>query len=176
MPRSGSRLAWPKGIVVLLLVAIVAVSVPVARWAWRFQRQAHDLAASRIVDMVGKPGALVDVTLAGVLGQDGAALIAFRPAGALVENCDGRRPIPPTTLLLSLPDGDESVLARLRRWHASGARLLLWRQQDGRTVELTHIHTREHVKLPVLLTPAPSGTDEDGGSDAGSGHGLARPA
>jgi hypothetical protein len=153
----------------LLLVAIVVASVPIARWAWRFQRQAHDLAASRLVDLVGKPGALVDVTLTGVLRQDAAALVGFRPAGAMAESCDGRRPIPPTTLVLSLPDDDVAVLARLQRWHASGARLLLWRQRDGRMVELTNIHTRDQVKLPVLLTPAALETAEDRSSDAGPG-------
>lgn len=149
----------------LLLAAVVIV--PVARWAWRFQRRAQHLAALGLIDMVGRPGKLVDVTLAGLLREDDVVLAAFRPVGMAAGGNNGRPLPPPTTLMLSVREQDPSSVARLERWHAGVAHLLLWRQRDGRMVELTQIHTGHQVRLPVLTEPGPSGTDDDRGSAAG---------
>ena len=142
------------------MILVIAIALPVAvlvgGWAWRWQLATLHAVGLRMAQLAGTPGTLVDVELTAVLARGATVLLAFRPAGMKVRPgmTPSARPAP-TTLVLALGEERDLVLGRLKRWEASAAPLLLWRDLSGDTVELSQIHTGQRLCLPVLAANVP---------------------
>jgi hypothetical protein len=141
---------------ILIIGMALSVAALVGGWAWRWQLATLHAVGLRMAQLAGTPGTLVDVELTAVLARGASVLVAFRPAGMKVRPglTPSARPAP-TTLVLALDEEHDLVLGRLKRWEASAAPLLLWRDLSGDTVELSQVHTGQRLCLPVLAAKVP---------------------
>jgi hypothetical protein len=127
--------------VILLVGAAPIIALLVARWAWRFHLRALRLVAPVVAAQVG--GTAVEI--ASVLADDHSVLVGLRPSRTGTSPVLGM----PSTLVLALDENGSSPVARLQRWQASSAPVLVWRNADDETIELWQLQTNQHMCFHV---------------------------
>jgi hypothetical protein len=116
------------------------IAALVARWVWRFHLRALRLIGPGVAALAGFPASTAEVV--SVLVADDPVLVGLRHESTFRAA--------ESTLVLSL-DGHGSVeIARLQHWQASGAPLLVWRNDADDSVEFCQIHTGAHVRLHMV--------------------------
>jgi len=125
---------WPIVLAPLIVLA--------ARLVWLNGQRLLDVTRTGFSWLAGRVGVAADVQLTSVLVDGPTVLIGFRPAVAGHDH-----------LLLS-PDSDsQATIARLRRWAASGATVVMWRDRIVGRVELSHLRSGQQVTLTVIPDP-----------------------
>ena len=135
----------------LLILSAPVVALLVARWAWRFHLRALRLLGPGLVTSAGVSAAARSAELVSVLVEDDIVLVGLRTVRAASTRQAGTTlRAPQSTLVLSLGGLRSASLARLERWQASQAPVLVWRNDTDNTLELCQLHTGQRVRLPVL--------------------------
>jgi hypothetical protein len=131
--------------VLILLVLLPIAGMLVARWAWRYQLQALGVACAALANLPDPTvAAREEVELLSVLPDDSRVLVGYQRTGA------GDQPNQHSSVvLLSLGADEQAVIARLQRWRASRAPLLLGWEGGGTQVEFYQSGSGRQVCLTV---------------------------
>jgi hypothetical protein len=140
----------------LWLIVLVPLTFAVAGWAWRYQHQVLSITGTGLAQIVGRPGTVADVQLTSLLVDEPTVLIGLQPAGMAPQRPG--RPMGPSSrlplhLLMCLDTDPQAGIARLRRWQASGAPVVMWRDLGGYRVELSNSHSGQQIALTVITDP-----------------------
>jgi len=143
----------------LLVLLVPVVAWAVARWAWRLQVRALELLGPGIAKAAGAPDQARMAEVVSVLVDDDSVLVGLGPARALSgRRRDGTARICESSVVLSVGERDQAPVARLARWQAAGAQVLVWRDGAQGTIELCQLQSGRSVRLPVVdATPGMGG-------------------
>jgi hypothetical protein len=135
----------------LFILSAPLIAMVVARWAWRFHLRALRALGPGIAAMAGAPAPVSTAEVVSVLVEGDTVLVGLRPAEAGSDDTSRlnlRAPV--STLVLSLAGEGYGPVARLERWHASGAPVLVWQDDGPDTVEFWQLQTGQGVRLPMV--------------------------
>jgi hypothetical protein len=140
----------------ILLVPVIAIMV--ARWSWRQHLLALRVLRPSLANETGVSTPPKTATVVSVLVIDDTVLVGLRPAPTRrAQVMMAGLPAPVSTLLLSLDGNGCSSVARLERWQASEAPVLLWADGHANAIELCQLHTGQTVRLPLIGEAADRG-------------------
>ena len=146
----------------ILLAPLIAVVA--ARWTWRQHLRALHLLGPAFAARMGASTPPSSATVVSVLVVDDAVLVGLRPAPRSTNGIRAAASGPVSTVVLSLRGDRGRSVARLDRWEASGASILVWASGSDKTIGLCQLHTGQKVRLPMV------GRKIDHGSAHPAGH------
>jgi hypothetical protein len=151
-----------------LVLSAPLIVFAVARWAWRFHLRALRTLGPALVARAGVPAPASTTEVVSVLVEDDAVMVGLRPAGEGLPQVPGaafRACV--STLVLSLEGHGRGPVARLQRWRASGAPLLVWWDAAEDSVEFCQLQTGQRVRLARVSgsVRVENGDDGCGGVD-----------
>jgi len=142
----------------LLVLSAPLFVMVVARWVWRFHLRALQALGPGLGGLAGASAAASMAEVVSVLVEDDTVLVGLRPY--LVGSRRGSATIvraPVTTEVLSVEGQGCEAIARLERWQASGAPVLMWRDGAASAIELRQLHTGQRLRLPIVSTTTDNG-------------------
>jgi hypothetical protein len=152
-------------VTLLVVVSLSLIAVAVARRAWRFHLRALEVLGPGLATRAGTRGVATMAEVVSVLVEAETVVVALRGRPAQSDHNGGTAaPEPVSTIVVSVAGHGCSPVARLQRWEASGATVLVAHDECDGTIEFRQLHTGQHLRLPVVS-----------GSKAGWGPGVGHP-
>ena len=136
---------------VLFILLVPVVATVVARWTWRQHLLALHVLRPSLAHEAGVSTPPRSATVVSVLVIDNTVLVGLRPSlTRRAQATTAVSPAPASTLLLSLEGNGCSSVARLERWQASEAPVLVWADGRANAIELCQLHTGQTVRMPLI--------------------------
>jgi hypothetical protein len=135
----------------LFVLAAPLIAIAVARWAWWFHLRTLHVLGPALASQVGAAAPASMAQVVSVMVEDDNVLVGLRtsppPPG---QPAPRGHQAPVSTIVVSVRGQGSAAVARLDRWRASGAPVLVWRSGDDDTIEFRQLHTGQHLRVPVL--------------------------
>jgi hypothetical protein len=146
----------------LLILSAPLIAVVVSRWAWRFHLRALSVLGPGLATMAGAPAPASTLEVVSVLVEDDTVMVGLRPAPTGPPHAAGtslRAPV--STVVLSVAGVGCGPVARLQRWQASEAPVLVWHDRTDDAVDFCQLSgsgcpsSRVRPGAAGRLTPRP---------------------
>jgi len=122
----------------------------VGGWAWRFHLRALQVLGPGLASQAGAsmPASMAQVV--SVMVEDDTVLVGLRACPACGQPAPPACQVPVSSIVVSVAGQGSGPVARLERWRASGAPVLVWRSGDDGSIELRQLHTGQRLRVPVV--------------------------
>jgi len=135
----------------LLILSAPLIVMLVARWVWRRHLQALQALGRGLASRAGAATTAAMAQVVSVLVAGDTVLVGLRACSARSGRVDTTSSeAPASSVVFSLAGQGWVAVPRLERWQASGAAVVVWRNEGVGTIEICQLQTGQRLRLPIV--------------------------